>query len=189
MGKSRPFEPLGLDTPVEDLLALKELVGRSWPILPRQGPWALEVGSWVGRTALALLAGGAQRVFCVDTWEGSQDDETGELARRAGKGHPIAVFCQNIGEDLFRQVFPLKGYSRVWAALWPTSRPLDLIFIDGDHSYEACRDDIQAWRQHVRPGGILAVHDYGALHTVTRAVAELMPGFRVAGRTVAWVRV
>ncbi|CAE8628177.1 unnamed protein product [Polarella glacialis] len=37
---------------------------------------------------------------------------------------------------------------------------LDLVFIDGDHSYEACRDDIQAWAPTVRPKGILAGHDY-----------------------------
>lgn len=37
---------------------------------------------------------------------------------------------------------------------------IDLIFIDGDHSYEACRKDIELYLPKVRPGGILAGHDY-----------------------------
>jgi predicted O-methyltransferase YrrM len=37
---------------------------------------------------------------------------------------------------------------------------LDFVMIDGDHSYESVRKDIQAWRPKVSPGGILAGHDY-----------------------------
>jgi hypothetical protein len=38
---------------------------------------------------------------------------------------------------------------------------LDLVFIDADHSYEGCRDDILAWYDKVKPGGIISGHDYG----------------------------
>lgn len=37
---------------------------------------------------------------------------------------------------------------------------LDFVFIDADHSYEAVRRDIDAWRSKVRPGGWLGGHDY-----------------------------
>jgi predicted O-methyltransferase YrrM len=37
--------------------------------------------------------------------------------------------------------------------------PVDLAFIDGDHSYEGCRDDWESWRDHVSPGGFVAFHD------------------------------
>jgi len=33
------------------------------------------------------------------------------------------------------------------------------VFIDGDHSYEGCRDDWKTWRDHVAPGGFAAFHD------------------------------
>lgn len=36
----------------------------------------------------------------------------------------------------------------------------DMVFIDGDHSYEGCRDDILNWLPNIKPGGIIAVHDY-----------------------------
>ena len=36
---------------------------------------------------------------------------------------------------------------------------LDFVFIDADHSYEAAKADIAAWRSKVKPGGILCGHD------------------------------
>lgn len=37
---------------------------------------------------------------------------------------------------------------------------VDLVWIDGDHSYEGARGDIEAWLPNIKPGGILAIHDY-----------------------------
>lgn len=37
---------------------------------------------------------------------------------------------------------------------------LDFVYIDGDHSYQAVMDDIEAWLPKVKPGGILAGDDY-----------------------------
>jgi cephalosporin hydroxylase len=37
--------------------------------------------------------------------------------------------------------------------------PLDLLFIDADHSYAAVRKDFEAYSGLVRPGGIIALHD------------------------------
>jgi hypothetical protein len=33
------------------------------------------------------------------------------------------------------------------------------VFIDGDHSPEACREDWEVWNGHVRAGGVVAFHD------------------------------
>lgn len=35
----------------------------------------------------------------------------------------------------------------------------DLVFIDGDHSPEACREDWEVWHRHVSPHGAVAFHD------------------------------
>jgi len=54
------------------------------------------------------------------------------------------------------------------------SEPLDMIFIDADHSYEAVKEDIGLWWDKVKVGGIISGHDYG--HSdhpgVKRAVDE-----------------
>ena len=38
-------------------------------------------------------------------------------------------------------------------------RRLDLLFIDGDHTYDGVRRDFESYRSLVRPGGIIAFHD------------------------------
>ena len=38
-------------------------------------------------------------------------------------------------------------------------RPLDLLFIDGDHSYAGVSADFDAYSRFVRPGGLIGFHD------------------------------
>lgn len=61
--------------------------------------------------------------------------------------------------------------------------PIDILFIDGDHSYEGARADADRWGPHVREGGHLLFHDavdtgsYGNVYPgVQRAVAEFIEG-------------
>lgn len=35
----------------------------------------------------------------------------------------------------------------------------DMVFIDGDHSYEGCKGDIEVWFPLLKEGGIIAIHD------------------------------
>lgn len=40
-----------------------------------------------------------------------------------------------------------------------TEGPFDLLFIDADHRYDAVKSDFFAWKELVRNGGIIALHD------------------------------
>jgi predicted O-methyltransferase YrrM len=58
---------------------------------------------------------------------------------------------------------------------------VDFIFIDGDHSYEACQADIAAWAPFVKRGGVIAFHDFGSrADGVTRAIFEATKAGRFA---------
>lgn len=46
---------------------------------------------------------------------------------------------------------------------------LDLLFIDGDHSYEAVKRDYHAYAGTVEPGGLIAIHDVSVPHENTAA--------------------
>ncbi len=48
----------------------------------------------------------------------------------------------------------------------------ELAFIDGDHSYEATLADLRAMCRLVRFAGWVALHDYGHLYDVTRAMDD-----------------
>jgi predicted O-methyltransferase YrrM len=62
----------------------------------------------------------------------------------------------------------------------PPAAPLELLFIDGDHSYEGAKADFDRWSAFVRPGGHVLFHDavdsggYGNVYPgVTRAASEV----------------
>jgi cephalosporin hydroxylase len=38
-------------------------------------------------------------------------------------------------------------------------RPADVLFVDGDHSPEGVRQDVELYGPLVRPGGLIALHD------------------------------
>lgn len=42
----------------------------------------------------------------------------------------------------------------------PLDPLLDFVYLDGDHGYEAVKEDIEAWYPLIRSGGILAGHDW-----------------------------
>lgn len=50
-----------------------------------------------------------------------------------------------------------RTYERVVRSL--NGAALDVLFIDGDHSYEGARADYDRYKDLVRPGGIIAFHD------------------------------
>jgi predicted O-methyltransferase YrrM len=66
------------------------------------------------------------------------------VRRRARRGGP--KICWHIARS--------QDVGRVWSG-----PPVDLVFIDGDHSPQACREDWDVWHPHVRPGGAVAFHD------------------------------
>lgn len=66
----------------------------------------------------------------------------------------------------------------------PPPAPLELLFVDGDHSYEGARADFERWGAFVRPQGHLLFHDavdtgrYGNVYPgVARLVGEISPGW------------
>lgn len=56
------------------------------------------------------------------------------------------------------------------------THPIHCLLVDGDHSYESVKKDINKWTPHVVKGGRVLFHDYDCAHTpgVKQAVDELM---------------
>jgi len=65
----------------------------------------------------------------------------------------------------------------------------DFVFIDADHTYQAVKDDILAWRPKVKPGGWLCGHDFAnPKDQVQQAVEELCEGFELDSDDTWFVR-
>lgn len=66
----------------------------------------------------------------------------------------------------------IQGDSATIASTW--TKTVDVIFIDGNHSYEGCKADIDAWLPHMAKNGVMLFHDCDANGPgVERAVKEL----------------
>ena len=92
----------------------------------------------------------------ADTWEPTVEwpqHPSGEKAWEFAERRWNALGLRNI--VLTRKASPAAvGY------LQSDAVPLGLVFIDGQHTYDACAADLEAWCPLVAPGGYLCVHDY-----------------------------
>ena len=187
MINGRRVETIGNYTPDEDLNSLTEIVRHM--VARRKGAplRIVEVGSWVGETALALHAGLNEDggvVYCVDTWKGCPTDGTGAFCETVGSDKIFQQFLTNVGDLINDQIRPIKGYSVEVASEFPYPQDADIVFIDAAHDYKNVRADIDAWLPHVAPDGILCGHDFcDGFPGVVRAVKEtcdegnMMPTF------------
>lgn len=71
-----------------------------------------------------------------------------------------------------------KDVGKAWLA---DGRALaDMVFVDGGHQYHEAKGDIEIWLPLIKPGGIMAVHDFEKTAKVwkgvDRAVRELLVG-------------
>lgn len=136
--------------------------------------------------AIARLARGRRRIVELGVYEGSS---AVVLCRVLGPGtelHLIDPFFDATGWALPPDARPIEGATRRAVARaakrggpegrggpavhWQIARsqdagrrwtggPVDLVFVDGDHSPEGCREDFEVWSPHLSAEGAIAFHD------------------------------
>ena len=136
----------------------------------RPGARLVEVGSWRGRSVAylgceVLRSGKPIEVFAVDHGVG------GDTLAQPDCGTMAPELVRNLYDCGLNQVVTPIIARSVRAAAVFADGSLDLVFIDADHSFAAVREDLRAWWPKVRPGGLLAGHDY-AWPGVASAVHE-----------------
>lgn len=102
-------------------------------------------------------------LFAVDLWEQAPAAPGRDLSPR--------VYEQFVRTMSSIPVHVIRQDSSAAAAQFE-DKSLDYVFLDADHTYEKVLQDIDAWRSKVRPGGMLAGHDYGEPCGVKQAVDE-----------------
>lgn len=139
----------------------------------------VEVGSWAGKSAAFMgveivNSGKPIKLYCVDPfYDGGPDLRETEHAKLHTDIPLYDQFLANIA-PVQQVIVPMRMLS-VDAAARFNDRTVSFVMIDGDHSYDAVRDDIRAWLPKLRPGGIIAGDDYG-WPGVMQAVREAFGG-------------
>lgn len=115
----------------------------------------IEVGCWEGRSTVALAnAVHPDTVHAVDTWNGSP----GEISADLAAGRDVhAQFLDNIAELTDGNVEPHRMGWRDFLA--GQTNPVKFIHIDAEHTYTEVRDNIEAVRPLMVPGGIICGDD------------------------------
>ena len=130
-----------------------------------------EIGSWRGRSACVLgtalrIEKPRGRLYCVDPLDGTGDEWSANIYQ--AELHDEKSNLQRELESTLAR-WGLVDYvtvvgMRSTEAANHLPEELDVVFIDGDHSFDAVSDDIVRIGHRIRPGGYLLVHDVGSPH-------------------------
>jgi predicted O-methyltransferase YrrM len=123
-------------------------------------PHVVNIGAGAGTSGLAfLLSRPDLRLTTIDIETGPHP--TGGLENER------AVLEAN-GVNYSERYTTMTGDSKQLGYDLNKALDLDMVLIDGDHSYYGCLGDIRAWLPHLKPSGILACHDYHKVEAWTR---------------------
>ena len=114
----------------------------------------VEIGSFLGLSASTFLENSHSSVicYCIDTWDNS--DMGYEVEKDTYK-----EFVDNMSMFImYGRLISIRDNSINVGEMWST--PIDLLFIDGNHSKEFVLSDLIKFVPHIKPGGILLMHDY-----------------------------
>lgn len=149
----------------------------------RGAKYGVEVGTDHGQYAQQLLEGiPGLNLTCVDPYvpytEGNEvhtqeemDKIYEEALRRTDNSSGNCVFIKEtsmVGKEFF------------------ADDSLDFVFVDGNHSYSYVLEDITEWYKKVKPGGIIAGHDYKVDPVNDYGVIEAVEKFTTDNNISPW---
>lgn len=127
----------------------------------------VEVGVATGQTSEALLNTCPKLIlYMVDSWLGTEDQPKRYVDSWDGHSRFTKAEQEAHYEHAVRAVkfagdrAAIIRMPSVEAAQNFGDKSLDFVFIDADHSYEGCLEDINAWSYKIKHGGLLCGHDY-----------------------------
>lgn len=130
----------------------------------------VELGSYKGKST-AYLARGAKighgaPVFAVDAWS----EEVSAWRNRVLERLPSATYREFLDQinraGVKDQVTPLRSMTTLAAEMWADmegGQSVGLLYIDGDHHFEAVMADYRAWRPHLAEDALIIFDDYDTM--------------------------
>ena len=130
--------------------------------------FCVEIGSYCGKSACFIgqaCKENGSLLITIDHHEGSEEQQLGELYfdpevydEKLGRVNTLPLLKKNIAKfNLDNVVKPLVMDSISASRI--VDNNADLIFIDGSHTFESTESDYELWKNKIKKGGILAIHD------------------------------
>ena len=184
----KKFPPSKLPQPITEAQFLQKS-GQSIGKPLNYAPWYREIAERLPDGAVVVEVG---------VYKGRSADYLVDRMREAKKTFAIHLV------DVMTLPFVMKHVTKlrktcafhpcesVKAAARFANHSVDFVWIDADHSYDGVCADIAAWLPKVKPGGVIAGHDYyddpAKNNFVQSAIDELFPDARTEHKSW-WVEV
>jgi predicted O-methyltransferase YrrM len=138
-----------------------------------------EIGSWCGSSA-DLFARRFKHVFCIDPWESST-----EISTKYNMKDVEAEFDKVKAKH--NNIFKIKHFSYDIADEFE-DKSFDIVYIDGEHSYQGCKKDIELYLPKARL--YITGHDYWPkkFPGVVKAVNELIGKPDRVFKDTSWIK-
>ncbi len=127
-------------------------------------PHIVNIGAGAGTSGLAIIQRPDAFLTTIDI---RQDSPLGSMQSELNAFNKSDIDYKSRHKQILKDS---KQVAKEW------TKKVDMVFIDGDHSYEGASGDIAGWIPHIKKGGLMLIHDYnaGPWPSVCRAVDELL---------------
>ena len=151
----------------------------SWIVANLQPKLVVELGTHRGYSFLticqAMLRANLANslIFAVDTWQG--DEHAGFY------GHDVYENLSEIQQTKYGKISELLRMTFDEALVRFEDKSIDLLHIDGLHTYEAVSHDFNSWRPKLSDSGIVLIHDIAVMREgfgVYKFWAEIKNSYR-----------
>lgn len=148
----------------------------------------VEIGSYQGESTIIFAENikTLKSLHAVDPWKNGY--APGDVC---SDEYPMEIVESNFDKRIstYPQIIKHKTTSGEFISNFE-DKSLDFVYIDGDHSYESCKKDLELWLPKVKDGGIIAGHDYLPMcfMGVVNAVNEKFGGPDKVYEDTSWIK-
>lgn len=131
-------------------------------LLPEGGEGA-EIGVWQGDFSAEILSRARpRRLHLIDPWQVRHEPSHAMAWYGAARGVDMEAVARSVEARFVAEIATGQAvvHRAVSAEVLPRLGPLDFVYVDGDHAYQAVRADLDMAFAAVRPGGLICIDDH-----------------------------
>lgn len=138
------------------LFGIKDLINKYFDKMPKYGNM-VEIGSYEG-VSTEYFSLFFDKVFAIDPFLSCYNQETKEMLD--GAEPAFKKVLESRDNILHIRLTSVEGMAK----FEPES--MELVYLDGNHGEQSVMDDIASALRILKPGAILAGHDYAMIYTI-----------------------